>query len=125
MKFKDFDETHKCIETGHRVFWVHNDYSHYSDYRVYYNGKKLKYADSLIKMQNKWRIQSKENQNLRKKFYSSEYFGTFMVHKGDDNGEGNNKSYGANVILGGDTYQLKKNARIRIVRKVKNDNSLN
>ena len=45
-----------------------------------------------------------------------------MVHKGDDNGEGNNKSYGANVILGGDTYQLKKNARIRIVRKVKNDN---
>ena len=68
MKFKDFDETHKCIETGHRVFWVHNDYSHYSDYRVYYNGKKLKYADSLIKMQNKWRIQSKENQNLRKKF---------------------------------------------------------
>ena len=120
---KNFDKTFKISETGHRVFHTEYIYSNFSDYRVFNNGKELQYAKSLKKLQNKWRkSKSKEIKTLISKFYTSEFKDTFMVHKGgvliaDD--DGNTSDFGAEIVLGGDAFDLKAKNKIRIVRKVK------
>ncbi len=104
---------------AHRTFWIPNEYSHFSDYEVYKNSKKLKYAKSLKKLQNKWRVlNTKEAETLIDRFHSSEFSGYFMVHKGGaivkDAKEG-----GTEIILGGHEHELEEEFMIRIVRKIK------
>jgi|TARA_B100001964_G_scaffold79013_1_gene89291 hypothetical protein len=131
-KKKNFDETHWVSEYEERKFFVVHDYSHYSDYKVYKNKVSLSCATSINdKLQfafqeDVFRKVKKEDNTLEDKLFEkfcsdSQYNSCFIVMKGLAILHSTGKTFGTDIILGGDLdgeyCNLKEGDEIRIVRR--------